>query len=150
MTDIITPEKRSVLMAKIRSKNTKPEILIRKRLFAHGFRYKIHTKLPGKPDIVLKKYNAIIFVHGCFWHGHDCHLFVQPKTRSEFWSDKIDRNRLNDIRSTKALKKSGWRVATIWECSIRGKAKLSEEKIMRKLISWLLSNSPLLELKCKL
>ena len=121
MADRHTPVQRSFNMSKIRSTNTKPEMLLRKRLFAEGFRYRINDrKLPGKPDLVFKKYNTVIFVHGCFWHGHqDCRHFVVPKTRTEFWTEKINGNRERDQRNNALLKKAGWNVITVWECDMK-------------------------------
>ena len=112
---------RSYNMSCVKSKNTKPEIWVRKYLFACGFRYRINVKkLPGTPDIVLPKYKTAIFVNGCFWHGHkNCRYFVIPKTRTEWWLDKINRNIDRDQANILALKKSGWRVITIWECQLK-------------------------------
>ena len=132
-------------MSGIRSRNTKPEILIRKLLHAQGFRFRLHVRdLPGKPDIVLPRYRAVIFVHGCFWHGHDCPLFKWPSTRPEFWQEKIQRNRANDIRSQQLLLNDGWRVGTVWECAIRGSGK-KVETVAFNLSAWLRSDSLLIE-----
>ena len=108
-------------MSRIRSKNTKPEIRIRKFLFSAGFRYRLHQKkLPGKPDIVLPKYKTVILIHGCFWHGHDgCRYYVIPKVRTEWWLEKIHRNKSRDQKSENALKGMGWKVIYIWECEIK-------------------------------
>ena len=108
-------------MSRIRGKNTKPEMLVRKYLFAHGFRYRLHSKnLPGKPDIVLPKYKTVIFVHGCFWHGHkDCKYFVVPKTRTDWWLNKINANKANDAKKELALKQAGWKVLFVWECQLK-------------------------------
>ena len=116
-----TPTQRSYNMSQIKSKDTKPEIKLRKALFAAGFRYSLNSKkLPGKPDIVLKKYKTVIFVNGCFWHGHqDCQYFVVPKTRTEFWTQKIDGNRARDLRNTALLQGAGWNVITVWECELK-------------------------------
>jgi DNA mismatch endonuclease (patch repair protein) len=120
MTDVHTPEVRSKNMRAIRSGNTKPELLVRKALHAAGYRFRLHSAgLPGKPDIVLPKYRTVIFVHGCFWHGHDCKYFKLPKTRPEFWSAKIEANRARDARNIAELQQSGWRIILIWECAIR-------------------------------
>ena len=107
-------------MSRIKSKDTKPEMLVRKFLFANGFRYKLYDKtLPGKPDIVLPKYRTVIFVHGCFWHGHkDCKYFVVPKTRTDWWLNKINGNIANDAKAAKALKEEGWKVIYIGECNL--------------------------------
>lgn len=133
MADVHSPEVRSFNMSRIRGKNTKPEILVRKFLFAKGFRYRIHVEnMPGKPDIVLPKYKTVIFVHGCFWHGHEgCKYFVTPKTRTEWWINKISRNRELDSIHKKALEKEGWRVITIFECMLK---KDKVEKTVKKLI----------------
>lgn len=121
MADVHDKKTRSKNMSAIRSKNTKPEMLVRRFLHANGFRYTLHNKkLPGKPDIVLPKYKTVIFVHGCFWHGHkNCKYFVVPKTRTEWWLKKINTNIANDTKAVKALKKDGWRVINIWECDLK-------------------------------
>jgi DNA mismatch endonuclease (patch repair protein) len=133
MTDVHDKLTRSYNMSQIKSGNTKPEILVRKFLHAHGFRYSLHKKtLPGKPDIVLPKYKTIIFIHGCFWHGHaNCKYFVVPKTRTQWWLNKINTNKANDVKVAKALKKEGWKVIIVWEC------KLKQAKIERTLLSLL-------------
>ncbi len=142
MPDVHDPATRSRNMAAIKGKNTKPEIRIRKELFRRGYRYRIHEKnLPGKPDIVLPKYKAVIFVHGCFWHGHDCSLFKVPQTRTEFWMEKIRGNRERDIRSQRALLQMGWRTCTIWECATKGSFKLSVDDIGELVSDWLQSAS---------
>lgn len=121
MADVHDVDTRSYNMRCVKSKNTKPEIWVRKYLFACGFRYRINVKrLPGTPDIVLPKYKTAIFVNGCFWHGHkNCRYFVIPKTRTEWWLDKINRNIERDQANFRALKKLGWRVVTIWECQLK-------------------------------
>ena len=121
MADVHDADTRSYNMSCVKSKNTKPEIWVRKYLFACGFRYRINVKkLPGTPDIVLPKYKTAIFVNGCFWHGHkNCRYFVIPKTRTEWWLDKINRNIDRDQANILALKKSGWRVITIRECQLK-------------------------------
>lgn len=122
MADIVSKKKRSEMMAGIRGKNTNPEIIVRKMLHAMGYRFRLHRKdLPGKPDIVLPKYRAAIFVNGCFWHGHDCHLFKWPKTREAFWREKIVGNAMRDRKKENELLAAGWRVAVIWECCLKGK-----------------------------
>lgn len=142
MPDIVSKQKRSEMMAGIRGKNTKPEIVVRKGLHALGFRFRIHDrKLPGKPDLVLPKYNAAIFVHGCFWHGHDCHLFKWPQSRIEFWREKILGNRANDEKALEALEKAGWRILVIWECALKGKTRRTPENVLESISSWLLSDS---------
>jgi DNA mismatch endonuclease (patch repair protein) len=127
-------------MSRIRGKDTKPELLIRKGLFARGFRYRLHQKeLPGKPDLVLRRYGAVIFVHGCFWHGHDCHLFTVPKSNTEFWSNKIRANCARDEANRRELLAGGWRVLEVWECAIRGKHRMSSEAVIEVIAGWLRS-----------
>jgi DNA mismatch endonuclease (patch repair protein) len=119
--DKLTKSERSRNMSKIRSKNTLPEILIRKALWRMGYRYRLHYKLlPGKPDIVIKKYKIVVFVHGCFWHRHkNCIEASRPKTNSEYWETKINNNIKRDKKYKKEIKKSGWNVIIIWECNIK-------------------------------
>ena len=121
MADVHEPEVRSYNMSRIRNKDTKPEIIVRKYLHSNGFRYRLHDKsLPGKPDIVLKKYNTVIFINGCFWHGHqNCKYFVIPKTRTEWWLEKINRNITNDEVNSCKLRESGWNIITMWECELK-------------------------------
>lgn len=121
--DIVSPEKRSEMMSHIRSKDTTPEINLRKYLFKQGFRFRLHVKnLPGHPDIVLPKYRSVIFVHGCFWHQHEgCRIAKMPKTRTEFWEEKFKRNVERDKENVKALQNAGWRVLVVWECEISSK-----------------------------
>lgn len=119
MSDIFSIEQRSNIMANIHSCNTKPEILVRKFLFSNGFRYRINVKkLPGKPDIVLPKYQTVIFVNGCFWHGHTCKKGHLPTSNMDFWKEKILNNRLRDDKNRNLLMKLGWNVVNIWECEI--------------------------------
>jgi len=138
MTDVHDKKTRSYNMSRIRAKNTKPEMLVRKFLHAQGFRYTLQNKkLPGKPDIVLPKYKTIIFINGCFWHGHaNCKYFVVPKTRTKFWLNKITANKTNDERAVKALRKDGWKVITIWECKLKpGKVEKTLSALLKKLHS---------------
>jgi DNA mismatch endonuclease (patch repair protein) len=136
MADVHTKEVRSYNMSRIRSKDTSPELKVRKYLFAHGFRFRLHAKnLPGRPDIVLPKYRTVIFVHGCFWHGHKgCKYFVVPKTRTEWWMKKISRNRELDVQSTKWLKANKWNVITVFECDLK---KETAESTLSALVSTL-------------
>ena len=121
----MTPEQRHKNMAAIRASSTKPEIIVRKYLWGHGFRYRLnHKRLPGKPDIVLRKYRTCIFVNGCFWHKHEgCKYFVIPKTRTEFWLNKVNRNQERDIEVKKKLASMGWHSITIWECELKPNKK---------------------------
>lgn len=120
MPDVLTPQQRHRCMSHIRSKATKPEILVRKWLWAHGYRYRLNVQsVPGKPDIVMRKYRTAIFVNGCFWHGHKgCKQFVLPKTNTEFWQNKIAHNRQRDQRNVALLRSNGWQVITLWACSL--------------------------------
>ncbi|MDD2855631.1 MAG: very short patch repair endonuclease [Desulfuromonadaceae bacterium] len=138
MTDVVTPETRSRMMSGIRGKNTKPELLIRKLLHGKGFRYRLHgSKLPGKPDIVLPRYRAVILIHGCFWHGHDCHLFRWPSSNESFWKEKLTKNKTVDERSYQQLQAAGWRALTIWECVLKGKQRQPIEQIADDIFTWL-------------
>ena len=134
------------MMSGIRGKNTKPELLIRKALHARGFRYRLHCDLPGKPDICLPKHRAVIFVHGCFWHGHDCHLFKWPKTRPEFWRAKIGRNCQVDRAAEGRLIDMGWRVAVVWECALKGTGRWPLVKVTDDCQTWLFSSDIKLEI----
>lgn len=135
MSDVMTPEQRSRCMAAIRGKDTKPEILVRKFLFSKGLRYRLNNrKLPGSPDIVLKKYKTVIFVDGCFWHGHEgCKYFRLPKSNTPFWEAKITRNIERDKETTQALTALGWKVISIWECELRNKS--NREAALNKLFN---------------
>ena len=140
MVDVVDQKTRSRMMSGIRSKNTKPELLIRKGLHARGFRFRLNDKrLPGKPDLVFPKYSAVIFVHGCFWHRHDCHLFKWPKTRREFWHKKLLRNQEKDVESYARLKKDGWYILTIWECALKGRTRRPMDKVLDMAADWLVS-----------
>ena len=147
MNDIVDKDTRSRIMSGIKAKNTKPEILVRSLLHKDGFRFRIHVKeLPGKPDLVFRKYNAVMFIHGCFWHRHDCKYFKWPKSRIEFWKDKLNKNSENDKKNLQKLLDSGWRVCVIWECSIR-EAKNDYSPLKEKIEKWLKSNSVFLEVR---
>jgi DNA mismatch endonuclease (patch repair protein) len=145
--DIVDRETRSRMMSGIRGKNTKPEILIRSLLHHNGFRFRIHVPdLPGKPDIVLPRYHSVIFVNGCFWHGHDCPLYKLPSTRQDFWREKIRRNQENDNNAKAKLLASGWRVGIVWECSLRGAGK-NIEGVAQSLTEWLRGNASVIEVR---
>lgn len=146
--DVVTPEARSRMMAGIRGKDTKPELLIRSALHRAGFRFRLHqTSLPGKPDLVLPRYQAAIFVHGCFWHGHDCHLFRWPATREAFWREKIGRNIARDSQQMADLAGAGWRVAVVMECALKGRTRLPFPDIVETLGLWLKSDEKVLEIQ---
>ena len=134
MADIISPERRSALMSRIRGKDTKIELEVRGGLHALGLRYRLGGGgLPGRPDIVLPRYRTVVFVHGCFWHQHHCHLFRLPKTHTEFWRAKVDANRERDIRNEALLIEGGWRVETVWECELRGQPATQKGELIMAL-----------------
>lgn len=140
MVDVLTPEQRQLNMSRIRGRDTRPEMLIRRGLHACGFRYRLQDrKLPGRPDLIFPRYRAVIFVHGCFWHGHDCPLFKLPETRRDFWDAKISSNRTRDKRVDETLLEQGWRVATVWECSLKGINKLGGDEVIQQCRLFLLS-----------
>jgi DNA mismatch endonuclease (patch repair protein) len=134
VVDSITPEERSEIMARVRSKNSRPELFIRKLVYALGYRYRLHQRdLPGSPDLVFRRSRKVIFVHGCFWHRHaKCALARMPKSRVDFWTEKLEGNRRRDERNRRALAREGWKVLTIWECQIRDALHL-EAKVRRFL-----------------
>lgn len=147
MADIVSPEKRSLMMAGIKAANTKPEMVVRQGLHSLGFRYRLHVKdLPGKPDLVFPKYGAAIFVHGCFWHGHNCALFRWPSSNEEFWQEKIARNQVRDAKTEADLASKGWRILKIWECSLKGRDKIGANKVIEKAAGWLQSDDQLSEI----
>ena len=133
--DKLTKEQRHHCMSAIKSKNTKPELLVRKFLFSRGFRYRLnHPRLPGHPDLVLRKYRTVIFVNGCFWHGHEgCKYFRLPKSNTSFWETKITRNIERDKETTQALTALGWKVIRIWECELRNKS--NRKAALNKLLN---------------
>lgn len=140
MTDVVSSEKRSQMMSGIRSKDTRPEMIVRRALHARGFRYRLHAKdLPGKPDLVFPRYKSVVMVHGCFWHGHDCPLFKVPGTRTEFWMAKIGRNRERDAEVRQALAGLGWRVLEVWECELRAAKKAGYLPVVERIAAWLCS-----------
>lgn len=140
MVDIVSEPTRRRMMSGIKGKDTKPELQVRRLLFARGFRYRLHAKaLPGKPDLVLAKHRAVVFIHGCFWHRHDCHLFKWPSTREEFWREKINGNVERDQCQKATLKAQGWRIAVVWECALKGRTRLPERDVGNFLEEWLLS-----------
>lgn len=123
MADVHSKKDRSYNMSRIKGKDTKPEMLVRRFLHGHGLRYRLHVKdMPGKPDIVLPKYKTVIFIHGCFWHGHEqCKYYSVPKTRTEWWLNKINTNKSKDITNNELLEKSGWKIIEVWECELKPK-----------------------------
>lgn len=136
------------MMSGIRGKNTRPELLIRKYLHGYGFRYRIHDKrLPGKPDIVLSRYRAVILIHGCFWHGHNCHLFKWPSSNEAFWREKITKNITVDELAVTLLHERNWRILKIWECALKGKLRWPLEVMMDEIIYWLKAGNMAYEIK---
>ena len=123
-------------MSRIKGQDTKPEMLVRRALFSNGFRYRLHVRnLPGKPDIVLPKLKTVIFVHGCYWHGHEnCRYFILPKTRTEWWQEKINGNKLRDEKNRKMLIRDGWKIITVFECALKKEKRMKTlSTIIRKL-----------------
>jgi DNA mismatch endonuclease (patch repair protein) len=138
MVDVLTPAQRRLNMSRIRGKDTKPEMLVRRGLHAAGFRFRLHRRdLPGRPDLIFPGRQSVIFVHGCFWHGHDCPMFRSPATRPEFWLAKIDANRRRDNAALQWLVSAGWRVMTVWECALRGPARLEEGVVIGRCCTFL-------------
>lgn len=134
-SDVFTPAKRSEIMSRVRSRNTKPELFVRSLLHAMGYRFRLHRKdLPGSPDIVLPKYRTVVFVHGCFWHQHPgCRKATIPRSNSEFWEAKLKRNRQRDLEARRRLEKSGWNVLTLWECEVKKAATIDAEHLCSAL-----------------
>lgn len=140
MADVVDAATRSRMMAGIRGKDTRPEMILRQGLHARGFRYRLHDRrLPGSPDLVFPGRRAVIFIHGCFWHGHGCHLFRLPATRREFWEAKIEGNRARDEATEAALLADGWRVLTIWECALKGRERLPVDEVLDQAANWLVN-----------
>jgi DNA mismatch endonuclease, patch repair protein len=140
MVDTVTPAVRSRMMAGIKGRDTKPEMILRRGLHGKGFRFRLHTRhLQGKPDLVFPKHRAVIFANGCFWHGHDCPLFKWPSTRQEFWKAKIMGNRDRDSRVKASLLAAGWRVLTVWECAFKGPIRVETGFVIDSCEIWLLS-----------
>ena len=138
MTDVVDSQTRSRMMSGIASKNTKPELVVRKLLQSMGFRYRLHRKeLPGKPDFVLPSYNVAILVNGCFWHGHECHLFKWPKSNRDFWNQKISANRERDFRVQRELQSLRWRVMVVWECATKRKSTVQLESLALRMANWI-------------
>ena len=150
MVDIVDPKTRSRMMAGIRSTNTKPELTIRRALHRKGLRYRVHSKaIPGRPDLVFPRYRAVVFIHGCFWHGHECSFFRMPSTRPDFWNSKIMTNRKRDERVRTALADAGWRQLTIWECAVRDKTPRVLENVIARAARWIQSKEKSLIIRGK-
>lgn len=146
--DVVDAATRSRMMAGIRGKDTKPELVVRRGLHRLGFRFRLHDRvLPGKPDMVLSRWRAVIQIHGCFWHGHDCPLFRWPGTRQEFWRSKIGRNVERDREVDAALDHAGWRVLTVWECALKGPGRIGAEAVIAGAADWLRSAARIGEIR---
>lgn len=149
--DIVDKVTRSSMMSGIKGKDTYLEILVRKSLHARGFRYQLHRKdIPGKPDMVFPKHNALIFIHGCFWHMHDCHLFKWPATRPDFWKDKIGRNKTRDRENVLKCQSLGWKVLIIWECALKGRTRRPLSEVIHTTANWLLYDDQSAEVSGKM
>jgi len=143
MADVLTQEQRRLNMSRVRGKNSNLELQVRKLLYAKGLRFRLHRRdLPGSPDIVLPRYRVCVFVHGCFWHGHTCPLFKLPGTRQEFWAQKIGGNRNRDEIAVQSLLQLGWRVLIIWECALRGPARLNPDALVDQCIAFVNQAKP--------
>lgn len=143
MSDVVDKVTRSRMMSGIKGKDTKPELQIRHALHKRGFRYRLHVKgIPGKPDLVFPKYKALLQVHGCFWHKHECHMFKWPKSRTEFWKEKINANAVRDRQIDLRLAELDWRVLTVWECALRGKTRRAHDDLMNEIEAWLRLGEP--------
>lgn len=148
MADRLTPDQRRLNMSRVRAKNTRPELAVRKLLHRAGFRFRLHPcDLPGRPDLVLARFRAAIFVHGCFWHGHDCSLFRMPATRPEFWSAKIDGNRQRDQTAVAGLRQAGWRILWVWECALKGRGRLPQDALMQTIAGFITGDAPFAEVR---
>ena len=138
MTDIVSPEIRSRIMSGIRSVDTKPELMLRRGLHRRGFRFRLHDRaLPGRPDLVFSGRRSVIFVNGCFWHGHQCHLFRWPRSREDFWREKITGNMERDCLNRTRLLEQGWRICRVWECASKGKHRLPADTVIDRCAAWL-------------
>ncbi len=148
MVDIFDAQKRREIMASISAKNTAPEMFLRKCLHQRGYRYRLHDKrLPGTPDLVFRRFKAVVFINGCFWHGHDCHLFKIPSSNRDFWQNKIETNRSRDAKTKQLLMEHHWRMLIVWECSMRGKGRLAVDELIEQVENWLTSESRFLEVR---
>ncbi len=143
MPDVVSAQQRSIMMSGIKRRDTKPELLIRSELHRLGFRFRLDDRaLPGRPDIVLPKYKAAIFINGCFWHVHDCHLFKWPQSKKVFWREKLGQNQIRDIANIKRLEEQDWRVLIIWECALKGKYSLKLPELIKRVSLWITQNKP--------
>lgn len=147
MADVLTAAQRQLNMSRIRGRDTRPELLVRRGLHRLGFRYRLHSRaLPGRPDLAFPGRHAVVFVHGCFWHGHGCPMCKAPATRRDFWASKIATNRTRDLAAIRRLGEAGWRVLVVWECALRGPARLPTCEVLDACANFLNSNMPSTEL----
>ena len=147
MIDVVSPEKRSQMMAGIRGRDTSPELILRKGLHARGFRFRLDRRdIPGAPDLAFPSRRAVLFAHGCFWHQHRCHLFKWPSTRAEFWREKIGSNVARDQKVRDELESRGWRVGVVWECALKGKTRRNLEEVLDECSDWLISDRQRMEI----
>lgn len=138
MVDVLTQAQRKLNMSRIRGKDTKPEMLIRRGLHARGLRYRLHDRsLPGRPDLVFPKYHTAVFIHGCFWHAHGCALSKLPATRQDFWRAKLAANAERDRKAVDALRVAGWRILVIWECALRGGARYKDSVVLERAANFI-------------
>jgi DNA mismatch endonuclease (patch repair protein) len=138
MTDVLTAAQRQLNMSRIKGKDTKPEMLVRKGLHSCGLRFRLHDrKLPGHPDLVFPRYGAVVFVHGCFWHAHGCALSKLPRTRQDFWEAKLEANAQRDRKATEALLAAGWRVLIVWECALRGPSRIGSRAMVEQAAAFI-------------
>ena len=151
MADVLTPEQRQLNMSRIQGKNTKPEMLIRRGLHARGLRYRLHDRsLPGRPDLIFRKYNTAVFIHGCFWHAHGCAMSKLPATRQDFWEAKLAANAARDRKAVDTLQSNGWRVLIIWECALRGPKRWKEGALLDCVADFIkLSGLPFLDISAQ-
>lgn len=148
MADVLTAEQRHLNMSRIKGKDTKPEMMIRRGLHARGLRFRLHDRsLPGRPDLVFRKYNTVVFIHGCFWHAHGCFMSKIPATRRDFWEAKLAANAARDHKAVEAIQSSGWRVVVIWECALRGPRRWPGDTVIDHAVDFMkLSCLPLLDI----
>ncbi len=140
MADVLTPDQRRLNMSRVRGRDTKPELILRRGLHARGLRFRLHRKdLPGRPDMVFPKHKACVFVHGCFWHGHSCHLFRMPATRRSFWRSKILRTQERDAEAVAKLLELEWRVLILWECAVRGPGRRIVDEVLDACVKFIRS-----------
>lgn len=143
MVDVLTSTQRRLNMSRIRGRDTKPEMLIRQGLHARGLRYRLHDKaLPGRPDLVFPKYHTVVFIHGCFWHAHDCALSKLPATRQDFWKKKLEGNVARDRLAIETLQTDGWRILIVWECALRGPLRMQLDELLDSSAKFVISNDP--------